>query len=243
MQDLQLAAQATQAGQQYAQFGANLAGGSGDLLRNMYGTQSAAYSPYQTALTGARQFEDIGMGLLNQGVNIGQTETAARTQGAQQQYGAALAGAQAKMNLGQTGLGSVYDAAGTGALAQYNATGTGAGQQLALGQTGLGAQYQAQQNPFQYGNYYDAVNRNLGATYGQQLNVADAQALANQQQRLYEQNLGILRSSSGAAYQTPNAPWGQAPQYGYTGSPIGGMLSGLANNQQFTTGLSNWLWS
>lgn len=77
MQDLQLAAQATQGGQQYAQFGAGMVGSGGDMLKGMYGTQQAAYAPYQTALGGAVGMEQLGQQPMDIGTSIGaKTSTA-----------------------------------------------------------------------------------------------------------------------------------------------------------------------
>ncbi len=77
MQDLQLAAQATQGGMDYAKFGAGMVGTGGDLLKGMYGTQVAAYAPYQSAITGAEQIENLGQNALNIGTSLGNTATAA----------------------------------------------------------------------------------------------------------------------------------------------------------------------
>ena len=71
MQDLALAAQATQGGQQYAQFGTQMAGAGGDLMRGMFGTQTAAYAPYQTAMGGVKDIEAMGQDPFQLGMNIG----------------------------------------------------------------------------------------------------------------------------------------------------------------------------
>jgi len=81
MQDLQLAAQATQGGQQYAQFGTGLVGTGGDLLKGMYGTQTAAFVPYQTALGGAQAIEGLGQNALDLGTAMGQKVTTAAGRG------------------------------------------------------------------------------------------------------------------------------------------------------------------
>jgi hypothetical protein len=60
MQDLQLAAQATQGGQQYAQFGGQLAGTGADLMNRMYGAQQAAMQPYQGMLSAATGLAGAG---------------------------------------------------------------------------------------------------------------------------------------------------------------------------------------
>lgn len=88
MQDLQLAAQATQGGQQYAQFGAGMVGTGGEMLQGMYGTQQAAYSPYQTALGGATSLEALGQKPMDIGTAIGaKTSTAAAQAGMLQSKG------------------------------------------------------------------------------------------------------------------------------------------------------------
>jgi hypothetical protein len=78
-QDLGLAANATQAGQQYAQFGADMVNRGGNTLQNMYGTQNAAYTPYQTALTGATNIENLGMQPLTTSLGIANAQNAANT--------------------------------------------------------------------------------------------------------------------------------------------------------------------
>jgi hypothetical protein len=80
MQDLQLAAQATQGGQQYANYGAGLIGTGGNLLNSMYGTQANAFKPYQTALGGATTIEGLGQNAMDMGINIGAKGTAASAQ-------------------------------------------------------------------------------------------------------------------------------------------------------------------
>ena len=79
-QDTTLAANATQGGMDYAKFGAGMVGTGGDMLKSMYGTQSAAYSPYQTALGGAQTIEGLGQQALTQGMALGSTTTAANAQ-------------------------------------------------------------------------------------------------------------------------------------------------------------------
>lgn len=79
-QDLGLAAKATQGGMDYAKFGAGMVGTGGDLLKAMYGTQSAAYAPYQTALSGVSGLEGLGQQAMDLGVNIGAKGTAQSAQ-------------------------------------------------------------------------------------------------------------------------------------------------------------------
>jgi hypothetical protein len=77
-QDLQAAANATQGGMDYAKFGAGLVGTGGNMLRDMYGTQTAAYSPFATALTGAQNIEGLGQNALDMSINIGKTASPAQ---------------------------------------------------------------------------------------------------------------------------------------------------------------------
>jgi hypothetical protein len=76
-QNNQLAAQATQGGMDYAKFGAGMVGTGGDLLSSMYGTQTAAFNPYKTALGGAQTVEGLGQNALNLGIDMGKTATTA----------------------------------------------------------------------------------------------------------------------------------------------------------------------
>lgn len=80
MQKRQLAAAATQGGMDYAKFGAGLVGSGGQMLRDQYSTQSAAYQPYQTAIGGAQYLEGLGQNAMDLGVNLGKTATAANAQ-------------------------------------------------------------------------------------------------------------------------------------------------------------------
>lgn len=80
MQDLNLAAQATQGGMDFAKFGTGMVGTGGDLLRSMYGAQTAAYQPYQTAMGGASYLEGLGQQPMDIGVNIGAKGTAGTAQ-------------------------------------------------------------------------------------------------------------------------------------------------------------------
>jgi len=76
-QDLGLAAQATQGGMDYAKFGSGMVGAGGDMLRDQYKTQTAAYDPYKTALGGATYIEGLGQNAMDQGASLGSTATAA----------------------------------------------------------------------------------------------------------------------------------------------------------------------
>lgn len=78
-QDLGLDSQATQGGMDYAKFGGAMTGLGGDMLRGMYGVQSAAYDPYKTALGGATMIEGLGQNALDSGVNMGKMTSNAQS--------------------------------------------------------------------------------------------------------------------------------------------------------------------
>lgn len=78
MQDLGLAAQATQGGMDYAKFGSGMLGAGGNMLTGMYGVQSDAYKPYSTAWGGSTFLEGLGQQPMDIGINIGAKGTAAR---------------------------------------------------------------------------------------------------------------------------------------------------------------------
>jgi hypothetical protein len=81
-QQLQLAANATQGGMDYAKFGAGLAGTGGDLLSSMYKTQANAMTPYSTGLSTANDIEGLGQNAMNLGTSIGaKTSTATANAG------------------------------------------------------------------------------------------------------------------------------------------------------------------
>ena len=70
-QDAALAAQADQAGQQRATFGAGLLGTGGNLITQGYQGQVNALSPYQAYLQGVTGLESLGAQSFEQGINIG----------------------------------------------------------------------------------------------------------------------------------------------------------------------------
>lgn len=70
-QDAQLAANAMQAGQQQATFGAGLLGTGGNLLTQQYGGQAAALTPYEAYLRQMQTIEGLGQQPLDIGINIG----------------------------------------------------------------------------------------------------------------------------------------------------------------------------
>ncbi len=77
MQDLQLAAQATQGGMDYAKYGAGMVGTGGGLLGSMYGTQTQAFNPYGKGMEGSAYLESLGQQPMDMGINIGAKGTAA----------------------------------------------------------------------------------------------------------------------------------------------------------------------
>ena len=90
IQDLQLAAQGQQMGQQNTLFGANLLGQGAGALGNYYAGQSAAYQPYQSAFGAITGLENLAQQPLSLSAGLGQQ--------------AATAGANAGRNY-LTGLG------------------------------------------------------------------------------------------------------------------------------------------
>jgi hypothetical protein len=73
----QLAAQATQAGQQQVQFGQGLLGGALNLQQGGYGAQQAALAPFSTGFTQATGVEQAGMQPLTTGAQLGAGNVAA----------------------------------------------------------------------------------------------------------------------------------------------------------------------
>jgi hypothetical protein len=71
MQDLQLAAQANQAGQQQVQFGQGLFGAGAGLLGNYYSGQNAALAPFQSTLGLTGTIENLGQSPLDIGAQLG----------------------------------------------------------------------------------------------------------------------------------------------------------------------------
>ena len=103
-QELQLASQAQQAGQQNVLFGAGLLGQGATAMGNYYGGQQAAYSPYTTALGQVQALEGAAQQPLTMGANLAQQ--------------ASLAGARAgEIGLRGQQLSSAYN---TGANATFN---------------------------------------------------------------------------------------------------------------------------
>jgi hypothetical protein len=103
-QELQLASQAQQAGQQNVLFGAGLLGQGATAMGNYYGGQQAAYSPFTNALGQVQALEGAAQQPLTMGANLAQQ--------------ASLAGARAgEIGLRGQQLSSAYN---TGANATFN---------------------------------------------------------------------------------------------------------------------------
>ena len=102
-QDAQLAANATQGGMDYAKFGGSLVDAGGGLMRDQYGTQSAAYNPYQTAMGLGQNQYNFGLGSVGAGGDM--LSSMYKTQaGAAQPYQTALGVAQGIEGMGQQAL-------------------------------------------------------------------------------------------------------------------------------------------
>jgi hypothetical protein len=77
MQDLQLAANAQQAGQQNVLFGAGLLGQGAGAMGQYYGGQAQAYQPYTSAMGQIQSLESAGQQPLQLGANLAQQSAAA----------------------------------------------------------------------------------------------------------------------------------------------------------------------
>lgn len=93
-QDLQLAAQAQQAGQQRAMFGAGLFGTGAGLLGTQVQGAAGAYAPLQTQLGLSGQVEQMAMQPYQLGLQLGQAQQPGQSAGAQTVYGGAVQAAQ-----------------------------------------------------------------------------------------------------------------------------------------------------
>jgi len=76
-QELQLAANAQQAGQQNVLFGAGLLGQGSQAMGQYYGGQQAAYAPYTTALGQVQNLESLAQQPLQMGASLGQQSATA----------------------------------------------------------------------------------------------------------------------------------------------------------------------
>ena len=105
-QDLELAAEAEQAGQQRVAFGTGLLGTGANLLGTQYGTYAQAFQPLLSTLGASGQVEQMGMMPYRLGVELGTAAqpgattaanlyTGGQIQAAQTQYGATAAANQA----------------------------------------------------------------------------------------------------------------------------------------------------
>jgi len=92
-QDLGLAAQAQQAGQQRAQFGASLFGTGAGLLGTQTQGQAGAYAPLQTQLGLSGQVEQMSQMPYQLGLQLGTAQQPGQTAGAQGMLTGALQGA------------------------------------------------------------------------------------------------------------------------------------------------------
>jgi len=101
-QDLELAAEAEQAGQQRVAFGTGLLGTGANLLGTQYGTYAQAFQPLLSTLGASGQVEQMSMMPYRLGVELGTAAqpgattaanlyTGGQIQGAQTQYGATAA--------------------------------------------------------------------------------------------------------------------------------------------------------
>ncbi len=97
-QDLQLAANAQQAGQQRAQFGAGLFGTGAGLLGTQVQGQAGAYSPLLAALGVSGQVEQMAQQPYQLGLQLGTAQMPGQQIGSQQYYGGQLAGAQTQLS-------------------------------------------------------------------------------------------------------------------------------------------------
>jgi hypothetical protein len=93
-QDLQLAAQAQQAGQQRAQFGAGLFGSGAGLLGTQVQGQAGAYSPLLAALGVSSQVEQMSQLPYQLGLQLGSAQQPGQAAGAQSYFGGMMQGAQ-----------------------------------------------------------------------------------------------------------------------------------------------------
>jgi hypothetical protein len=82
-QNLGLASQAQQAGQQRAQFGASLFGTGAGLLNTQVAGQAGAYAPLQTQLGLSGQVENMAQMPYNLGLQLGQAQQSGQNAGAQ----------------------------------------------------------------------------------------------------------------------------------------------------------------
>jgi hypothetical protein len=134
-QNLGLAAQAQQAGQQRAQFGASLYGTGAGLLNSQVSGQAGAYAPLQSQLGLSGQVESMAQMPYNLGLQLGQAQQAGQTAGAQGMLSGALQGAQTQyqgtlqsQQMNNAFLSSLIQAgAGAAGAGAFSGAGAGAG--------------------------------------------------------------------------------------------------------------------
>jgi hypothetical protein len=118
-QDLKLASDATQGGIDYAKAGLGFVGSGGDMMKNAYSTQTSAFAPYSTALSGANTLEGLGSGTMDAGTAIGaKMSTAGANAGRLNLTGATDAAAAAYKGDSYSPWGGLLTGAGT-ALNNY----------------------------------------------------------------------------------------------------------------------------
>lgn len=82
-QDAQIAANADQAGMDYAKFGSGMIGSGGQMLGSYYDAQNQALSPYMTSLNAAKGIESMGQGAMDIGSALGAHQATAGANQAQ----------------------------------------------------------------------------------------------------------------------------------------------------------------
>ena len=97
-QDLQLAAQGQQAGQQRAQFGAGLFGSGAGLLGTQVQGQAGAYAPLLAQLGLSGQVEQMSQMPYQMGLALGTAQMPGQQVGSQQYYGGQVQGAQTQLS-------------------------------------------------------------------------------------------------------------------------------------------------
>lgn len=97
-QDLQLAAQGQQAGQQRAQFGAGLFGTGAGLLGTQVQGQAGAYAPLLAQLGLSGQVEQMSQMPYQLGLQLGTAQQPGQNTGSQQYFGGQMQGAQTQLS-------------------------------------------------------------------------------------------------------------------------------------------------
>ena len=136
MQDLQLAANAQEAGQRQTAFGAGLFGTGAGLLGNYYSGQVGAMAPFQTNLGLTSTIEDLGRSAMDIGSNLGGRS--------------ATAGANVGQSLLQGGLSAARTAQAGNAYSPWAAALQGLGSNPQFGR-GVSPYVNAQIANLQYG--------------------------------------------------------------------------------------------